>query len=172
MAIGIAALSRFSIRLDAGPAVVGLLAFAIGVSQTRLMAVRGERLITRSPFRLAEFDARACTCGVERVDNTRGGPTFIVFLCDGGRSVRMVRCLSLRGAERAARRLEHALFHDMPDAGRTGARARAATTRTHWEVLLAKRRAYRPGPMSPLAMLGLGAAIVVAVLWSYFLRAH
>lgn len=84
----------------------------------------------------------------------------------------MARCLSLRGAERAARRLEHDLFHDMPETGRAGARARAAAIRTRWESLLAKRRAYRPGPMSPLAMLGLGAAIVVAVLWTYFLRAR
>lgn len=106
------------------------------------------------------------------MDNTRGGPTFVVFLCDGDRSLRIVRCLSLRGAERAARLLEHALFRDMPEAGRTGARARAAAARTRWEVLLAQRQAYRLRPMSSLAMLGLGAAIVAAVLWTYFLRAH
>jgi hypothetical protein len=171
-AIAIAALyvPRFGIRIDPGPAVVGLIAFAIGVSQTRFLVVRGERLVTRSPFRLDELDARACACGVERVENTRGGPTFVVFLGDGSRSLRMVRCLSLRGAEYSAQRLERALFLGMPEAGRAGARARAGSTRTRWEARLAKRRAYRRGPMSPLAKLGLGAAFLVAVLWTYFLR--
>lgn len=171
LAIGIAALyvPEFSVRISAGPAIIGLIVFAIGVSQIRFMAVEGERLITRSPFRLDEFDARACACGVERVENTRGGPSFIVFMCDGSRSMRIVWSLSLRGAERAARRLEYVLFHHMSEAGRAGARARAAATRTRWEALQTKRFAYRAGPMSPRAMLGIGAAIVVAILWSYLL---
>jgi len=157
-----------------GPAILALLVLVIAVSQIRLVALVDERLITRAPFRTENFDARSCAFGIDRVDDhEKGGPTYVVFLTDGQRSVNMVRCLTLRGAERNALRIERMLFQGLAESGRAGARAKCAATRASWEAILAARTAYLNQSsrlVGRIALAWIVAVVVIAAAWSLFVR--
>ena len=158
-----------------GPAIIASLVLTIAVSQLRFVVVSDERLVVRAPFRPASFDARACAFGIDRVEvDHKGGPTYLVLLADGQRSVNVVRCLTLRGAERNALRLERILFQGLEESGRAGARAKCAATRARWEGILAARAEYvrqsSQRLVGRIALTLVVAVVVVGVAWSLFGR--
>ncbi|HMJ11410.1 MAG TPA: hypothetical protein VK524_08375, partial [Polyangiaceae bacterium] len=97
-------------------ALVAVALFAFMLSGVRLLTVRGDSLVARSPFSRRAIDARSCAFGISVRHSARGGATYTVYAASGAQLLELCEQWTERGAQHALTRLREALLRESPDA--------------------------------------------------------